>query len=301
MKTEVDRSLDTTIIDIIEGHRRSGDGLIAILQDVQERYGYLSQAALRAVSSGTGRPLTDVYGVATFYRSFNLEPVGRHQVAVCLGTACHVRGGDKVAEAFERCLGIRAGATTEDGEFTLRTVNCLGACALGPIVTVDGVYFSNVSSTRVPEIVQAVREGQTSVSSASETFALEAACPRCGRGLLDEAYPIDSYPSILVDAAVDGRAGKLRLSSVHGSGATESTFPVAADETLSLSCPHCRSQFPGVQTCPQCGATMAMLAVRTGAILHVCSRVSCPERMLVITAVGPYVRDEKAAVLTGGS
>ncbi len=135
----------------------NGDGLIGILGEIQGRYGYLPEMALRAVAETTGRSLVDVYGVATFYRAFSLRPRGKHLISVCLGTACHVRGAPVTLGEFERQLGVRAGETTEDGEFTLETVNCLGACALGPIVVVDGRYFSNVRTPKAREILKRVR------------------------------------------------------------------------------------------------------------------------------------------------
>src|SRR5690606_22695369 len=104
----------------------------------------LPEQALREVADATGRPLVDVYGVATFYRAFSLKPRGKHVCTVCLGTACHVRGAPAVVSAFEKRLAVKAGETTSDEEFTLETVACLGACALGPIVVADGHYFSNV-------------------------------------------------------------------------------------------------------------------------------------------------------------
>ena len=142
---------------ILQGQNGRRGGLIAILEEVQEHYGYLPEPALRSVARGTGQSLVDVYGVATFYRSFSLQPRGRSLISVCLGTACHVRSAPMIVEAFERRLGIRAGETTADGEFTLETVNCLGACALGPIVAVDGQFFSHVTTARVGRILKKAR------------------------------------------------------------------------------------------------------------------------------------------------
>ena len=150
--------------DIREIVARRGDergALIAVLQDIQGRYGYLPQEGLREVAEGTGRSLVDVYGVATFYRSFSLKPRGKHLISVCLGTACHVRGAPRILEQFQRELGVGVGETTPDGEFTLETVNCLGACALGPVVVVDGRYFSNVAMPRVKGILREARRGYT--------------------------------------------------------------------------------------------------------------------------------------------
>ena len=139
---------------ILEKHNKDRGGLIAILEEIQAEFGYLPEQALRTVGDRIGRSLVDIYGVATFYRSFSLQPRGKHLVSVCLGTACHVRGASRIVEEFERELGIEVGETTPDKEFTLETVNCLGACALGPIVVVDGHYFSNVDMAKVKQILK---------------------------------------------------------------------------------------------------------------------------------------------------
>ena len=133
-------------------HKELG-GLITTLEAVQSEYGYLPEEALRTIADTNGHSLVDVYGVATFYSSFSLKPRGKHIVSVCLGTACHVRGGPMVLEELERELGISAGETTADGEFTLEAVNCLGACALGPIVALDGEFHPNVSTAKVKGIL----------------------------------------------------------------------------------------------------------------------------------------------------
>jgi len=144
---------------ILAKYDKHPGGLIAILEDIQRKYSYLPQEALRIVCDETGCSPVDVYGVATFYRSFSLTPRGKHFVCVCLGTACHVRGAVRIVEEFERQLGIEAGQTTPDREFTLETVNCLGACALGPIVVLDGHYFSKVDTTMVKRILERVPLG----------------------------------------------------------------------------------------------------------------------------------------------
>ena len=119
--------------------------LIALLQDLQEEFGYLPEFALRRVAERTGRPLISIYGVATFYKMFRFKPKGRQHLSVCVGTACHVRGGAQVAEELGKKLGVKPGDTTADGEFTLETVNCLGCCAIGPVVVKDGRYHGQVS------------------------------------------------------------------------------------------------------------------------------------------------------------
>ena len=133
---------------IIEKYKRDKGFLVSILQDIQAEYNYLPKEALFDVSDILGIPVSQVYGVATFYRAFSLIPRGRHLIQVCLGTACHVRGAPKVLEAIERKLKIKAGETTADKEYTLTTVNCLGACALGPVVVVDQEYHGQMNQSK---------------------------------------------------------------------------------------------------------------------------------------------------------
>ncbi|MBI9106013.1 MAG: NAD(P)H-dependent oxidoreductase subunit E [Spirochaetales bacterium] len=138
------------IINQYGGKRQS---LITILQDVNEKFGYLPEGALRSISTHLELPLAEVYGTVCFYKAFSLEPVGKHLIKVCMGTACHVRGAGRILEELERYLGIPSGQTTEDRLFTLDTVNCLGACALGPIVSVDGDFHGNMSLLRTAKLV----------------------------------------------------------------------------------------------------------------------------------------------------
>ena len=132
--------------------------LISILQDIQEEYNYLPQEALNIVSKILGIPLIDIVGVATFYRAFSLEPRGEHLVTVCVGTACHIRGGPNILEEFERKLNVKAGETTDDGQFSLETVACLGCCAIGPVVIVDGNYYAQTSIRKVDAILKKHRK-----------------------------------------------------------------------------------------------------------------------------------------------
>jgi NADH-quinone oxidoreductase subunit E len=133
---------------IIEKYKRDKGFLVSILQDIQAEYNYLPKEALFDVSDSLGIPVSQVYGVATFYRAFSLIPRGRHLIQVCLGTACHVRGAPKVLEAIERKLKVKAGETTADKEYTLTTVNCLGACALGPVVVIDQEYHGQMNQSK---------------------------------------------------------------------------------------------------------------------------------------------------------
>ncbi len=135
-------------------YRSQKKALISVLQDIQEEYNYLPQEALRTVSDTLGIPLIDIIGVATFYRAFSLEPRGKHLITVCMGTACHVRGGPKILEEFERKLNVTAGETTEDRQFSLETVACLGCCAIGPVVVVDGDYHAQTSIRKVGSILK---------------------------------------------------------------------------------------------------------------------------------------------------
>jgi NADH-quinone oxidoreductase subunit E len=148
---------DVAFVD--ECVKKHGKFLIPVLQDMQERYNYLPEELLREVAEKLERPLRDVYGVATFYRAFSLTPKGKHIVTVCLGTACHVRGGARVADTLARELGIELGETTEDMQFTLETVNCLGCCAIGPIVVVNGEYYRMVTNRKAVAILRNYMEG----------------------------------------------------------------------------------------------------------------------------------------------
>ncbi len=128
--------------------------LVSILQDIQAGYKYLPKEALIQVSHSLEIPLTQVYSVATFFKAFSLKPRGRHLINVCLGTACHVRGAIRVLEQMERQLGIKRGDTTKDLNFTLETVNCVGACALGPIVIVDEQYSGQMKPDKVKPLLE---------------------------------------------------------------------------------------------------------------------------------------------------
>lgn len=141
---------------VLKKNRRDKNALIPILQDIQEEYNWLPKETLEIVAKELGIPLMDVYGVVTFYRTFSLKPRGKHIITVCQGTACHVRGGHRIAETILRELGINSGETTEDLKFTLETVNCLGCCAIGPIVVVDGEYYGGMTSQKVASLLKKI-------------------------------------------------------------------------------------------------------------------------------------------------
>jgi len=138
---------------VIAKHKGGKRSLIPILMDIQDEERWLSPAVLESVAAALDLPLSHVYGVATFYKSLSLEPRGRHICTVCLGTACHVRGGSAVLEHFERKLGLRVGETSPDREYTLERVNCLGACALAPLAVVDGRYYGQMNETKANEVL----------------------------------------------------------------------------------------------------------------------------------------------------
>ena len=145
---------------IIHKHKGLKKNLIAILLDVQNTYAYLPPEAIRFVAAELAMPLIDIIDVATFYRAFSLKPRGKHVVTVCLGTACHVRGGSKILEEFERKLDLKAGETTADKTFTLETVACLGCCAIGPVVVVGRDYHRHTTLSKVSTILKKYQRGK---------------------------------------------------------------------------------------------------------------------------------------------
>jgi len=269
---------------ILAKHAGGRGGLIAVLQDVQTAYGFLPEKALRMVAEETGRSLVDVYGIATFYRGFALEPRGRHLVSACLGTACHVRGAAKVVGELERQLGIRGGETTADREFTLETVNCLGACALGPVVVIDGHYFSKVRTSKVRQLLEEASAGFARAAAGQDgrSFPVDVSCPRCSHSLLDPDFPVDGHPSVRCSVAFDGGHGWVRLSSVYGSSSLAAERDIPVGTVARFFCPHCHAQLAGMSTCPACEAPMVPMMVRGGGILWICSRRGCENRMLDI-------------------
>lgn len=151
--------LDAGVLDsILDQHSRDPANIIAILQDIQAQANWLPAEDLRYVCRELAIPLSKMMGLATFYKAFSLTPRGKHIVSVCLGTACHVRGAERIVGAVERELGIRGGETDEDLQWTLETVGCLGACALGPIVVVDGEYHGQMTSAKATRLLKRVKK-----------------------------------------------------------------------------------------------------------------------------------------------
>ncbi len=133
------------------GHQTSR--IIQILQDIQVEFNYLPKETLEYISQRLRMPMSKIYSIATFYAGFSLNPRGKHLCTVCVGTACHVRGAANVLDRIEERLGIKSGATTPDKLFTLETVNCLGACALAPIVVIDGEYHGQTTVNKVDVVI----------------------------------------------------------------------------------------------------------------------------------------------------
>jgi len=134
--------------------------LIHILHDTQKEFGYIPAQSISQISRELKISESEIFGVLTFYKAFTLEPRGKYQITVCLGTACHVRGGVQIVEEMERKLNIKVGKTTPNRKFTLETVNCLGCCAIGPVVVVNGKYYSNITIKKVDAILKEYQESE---------------------------------------------------------------------------------------------------------------------------------------------
>ena len=274
------------ILRILDKHGDQRSALISILGDIQDKYRYLPQRALTIVSEETATPLVDVYAAATFYRSFSLKPKGKHIISVCLGTACHVRGAPAVAEEFQQQLGIGSGETTPDRQFTLETVNCLGACALGPVVVIDGRYFSKVRKSRVKPLIKAALTGfrEAPIGQDKRIFSIEVSCPSCGHSLMDDSMKVDGRPAIGLTAAFADHRAQMGLSSLYGSYHIQSKPDVPLDTVVSFICPHCGSDLNSSDACPECGAPMGYVTVCGGGTLRICTRRGCDGRMLDLGA-----------------
>jgi NADH:ubiquinone oxidoreductase subunit E len=142
---------------ILNGRRSQPHQLIEVLQDVQEFYGYIPEEAMRHVSEALGVPLIEVYRVASFYKAFKLKPTGKNVITICLGTSCHVRGAKVLLDQAASQLEVKPGEVTEDGLFSVEYVNCLGACALGPIVSNNGSYHHHMTPAKLRKYIDSLR------------------------------------------------------------------------------------------------------------------------------------------------
>lgn len=148
----METNIKEQLADILARYNRERSSLIPILQEVQQRFGYLPEEAMQEIANFLRLSNSTVYGVSTFYAQFKLVPTGKRTVKVCRGTACHVQGGARILRDIERRLGIKPGETTEDWEYTLETVACIGACALAPTMTIDKETYSQMTARKAVEI-----------------------------------------------------------------------------------------------------------------------------------------------------
>ncbi len=274
---ESDEVTPERIRKIIDRHEGALGGLIAILEGVQAQFGYLSEKALGIVAQETGRSLVDIYGVANFYQSFSLKPRGKHLVSVCVGTACHVRGAPAIVSEFEQRLGIEVDETTEDKEFTLKTVNCLGACALGPVAVIDGHYFSKLKKSDIEKLRHDAQEGFDRAGDEEDRriFPVDVGCPFCNHSFMDSGFYINGRPSIRVTVSFGDKHGWFRMSSLYGRYDIFSEYEIPVDTVSHFFCPHCHAELIGSWECPMCSAPMVPMIVRGGGTIRICSRSGC--------------------------
>ncbi len=158
-----------TLEQILEGRRSQPHQLIEVLQDVQEDYGYIAEKDMKAVSQGLGVPIMEVYRVASFYKAFRLRPAGKIVLTMCMGTACHVRSSSLLLDQAIGQLGIKPGEVTLDGLFSIERVNCLGACAMGPIVKENGSYHHHMTPGKLRKLIEAIRRRETEDNQNDQT------------------------------------------------------------------------------------------------------------------------------------
>lgn len=139
---------------VLAQHHNKKTALISILHEIQKKYSYLPDEALKKVALILNMDINDIYGVATFYKAFSLVPKGKHSITLCLGTACHVRGGPKILREVKNFLKIEPGQTTRDKKFSLDVVNCLGACAVGPVMIVDGKIYGEMNPFKAKKVIE---------------------------------------------------------------------------------------------------------------------------------------------------
>lgn len=142
--------------EILEKYAQVKDNLIQILNEVQEYYGYIPERAMLAISEYLEMPMAEIYGVVTFYSRFTLKPKGKHHIAVCLGTACFVKGSEQILDRAKERLGIDVGETTKDGEFSLEATRCIGACGLAPVFTVNNEVYGKATVKMMDEIIDKI-------------------------------------------------------------------------------------------------------------------------------------------------
>ncbi len=166
VQTEEERAVELERVEaMLEGKGTRPFDVMEALQDIQEEFRYLPEAAMCRVSESLEVPLIEVFRLANFYKAFSLKPRGRHLITVCEGTACHVQGSPRVVEEVLSHLDVEPGETTGDGAFTVETVNCVGACALAPVVIIDGKYYDHVTAPKLRDVLKAVRQQDEEVAA----------------------------------------------------------------------------------------------------------------------------------------
>ena len=178
---------------IVDQYGADKSQIIAILNDIQDKERYLPEDHLRLVARRLDIPLAQVYSISSFFRAFSLIPRGRYQCSVCMGTACHVRGAPRILDEMERLLKIPAGGTTKDLLFSLDTVNCVGACALGPLLIIEGEYFGNAQPSKLPKIVEKYKTGGEAKEE-PKPKAKAAAIPEAPKTVPDE--PVEKKTAV---------------------------------------------------------------------------------------------------------
>jgi len=158
-----------TLESVFQGRRSQPHQLIEVLQDIQEERGYLSKADISSVSQELGVPLIEVYRVASFYKAFRLKPAGKVVLTMCQGTACHVRNSELLRDQAIDMLGVQPGEVTPDGLFSIECVNCLGACAMGPIVKENEIYHGHMTAEKLRRIIETVRRRESGVKKNAKT------------------------------------------------------------------------------------------------------------------------------------
>jgi NADH-quinone oxidoreductase subunit E len=149
-----------TLEQILEGRRSQPNQLIEVLQDIQKNYGYISKEAMQTVSQELGVPLIEVYRVASFYKAFRLKPSGKNVLTMCMGTACHVRGARLLLDQATGQLGVKPGEVTADGLFSVEHVNCVGACAMGPIIKENEIYHDQMTPSKLRKLIETLSRQQ---------------------------------------------------------------------------------------------------------------------------------------------
>lgn len=148
---------DEELEKILWVYKQDRDNLIQILNDVQEHYGYIPKHAQMAISEYLGVPMAEIYGVVTFYSRFTLKPKGKYHIAVCLGTACYVKGSGKIMDRLEERLGIKTGETTADSKFSIEATRCVGACGLAPVFTVNGEVYGKATVQKLDQVLDELK------------------------------------------------------------------------------------------------------------------------------------------------